>query len=108
MKSLVLWCIFAGVSTAVVLGYSILSRRYPKAMAGRANTAINVFAFVGSFAGQWGIGAVLDRWPQTAQGYAADAYPWAFGVVWAVQLAGLAWMWSGRALLAQPRAASAA
>jgi len=111
-KILLLWCIFAAAATAVVLGYSILSRRYPKAMAGRANTAINVFAFVGSFAGQWAIGAVLDRWPQsgtgTTAGYAAEAYPWALGLVWAVQLAGLAWMWSGRALLAQPRATGAA
>jgi hypothetical protein len=68
-------------------------------MAGRANTAINVFAFVGSFAGQWGIGLVLDLWRPSAQGYAAEAYPWALGMVWAVQLAGLAWLWSGRALL---------
>jgi predicted MFS family arabinose efflux permease len=94
-----MWCVFIVAATAVVLGYSILSRRYPKAMAGRANTAINVFAFVGSFAGQWGIGVVLDRWPQTAQGYAPEAYAWALGAVWAVQLAGLAWLWSGRALL---------
>lgn len=96
IKSLLLWCAFVATATAVVLGYSILSRRYPKAMAGRANTAINVFAFVGMFVGQWGIGLVLDRWPQTAQGYAAEAYPWALGMTWAVQLAGLAWLWSGR------------
>jgi predicted MFS family arabinose efflux permease len=106
VKSVVLWCVFAAASTAVVLGYSILSRRYPTAMAGRANTAINVFAFVGSFAGQWGIGAVLDRWPQSTHGYAPEAYPWALAMVWAVQLAGLAWMWSGRALLAAPRPAA--
>jgi predicted MFS family arabinose efflux permease len=105
VKSLSLWCVFAGAATAVVLGYSILSRRYPKAMAGRANTAINVFAFVGSFLGQWGIGLVLDLWPQTAHGYAAEAYPWALGAVWAVQLAGLAWLWLGRELLAPMRAA---
>ena len=101
IKSLFLWCAFVATATAVVLGYSILSRRYPKAMAGRANTAINVFAFVGTFAGQWGIGLVLDLWPQTAQGYAAEAYPWALGMTWAVQLAGLAWLWSGRLLLRQ-------
>jgi predicted MFS family arabinose efflux permease len=102
-----LWSVFIVAATAVVLGYSILSRRYPKAMAGRANTAINVFAFVGSFAGQWGIGLVLDRWPQTAQGYAPEAYTWALGAVWAVQLAGLAWLWSGRSLL-ERRATAAA
>ena len=103
INSLVLWCAFVAAATAVVLGYSIVSRRYPKAMAGRANTAINVFAFVGSFAGQWGIGLVLDLWPQTARGYAPEAYTFALGMTWAVQLAGLAWLWSGRALLCRTR-----
>jgi predicted MFS family arabinose efflux permease len=99
LAPLLLWCVFVATATAVVLGYSILSRRYPKAMAGRANTAINLVGFVGMFAGQWGIGLVLDLWPQTARGYAPEAYAWALGMVWAVQLAGLAWLWSGRALL---------
>jgi predicted MFS family arabinose efflux permease len=107
MNLLFLWLVFVGAGTSVVLAYSILSRRYPKAMAGRANTAINVFGFVGMFTGQWGIGLVLDLWPQSASGYAAEAYLWALGMTWAVQLAGLAWLWSGRALLGS-RATSAA
>jgi predicted MFS family arabinose efflux permease len=107
MNLLFLWLVFVGAATSVVLAYSILSRRYPKAMAGRANTAINVFGFVGMFTGQWGIGLVLDLWPPSASGYAAEAYPWALGMTWAVQLAGLAWLWSGRALLGG-RATSAA
>ncbi|MGH8741567.1 MAG: MFS transporter, partial [Burkholderiales bacterium] len=97
-KHLLLWCVFVAAGTAVVLGYAILSRRTPKEMAGRANTAINVFGFAGMFGGQWGIGLVLDLWPQSATGYAAEAYPWALGMVWAVQLAGLAWLWQGRRL----------
>jgi len=104
LELLVLWLVFIGAGTAVVLGYSILSGRYPKAMAGRANTAINVFGFIGMFTGQWGVGLVLDLWPQSAHGYAPDAYRWALGMTWAVQLAGLAWLWSGRALLAEPAA----
>jgi MFS family permease len=100
LKSLLLWCVFVAGGTAVVLAYPILSLRYPKAMAGRANTAINVFGFIGMFSGQWGIGLVLDLWPPTERGYAAEGYAWALGMAWAVQLAGLAWMWSGRALLA--------
>jgi predicted MFS family arabinose efflux permease len=93
------WCLFVAAGTAASLSYSILSRRYPKAMAGRANTAINVFGFAGMFSGQWGVGLALDLWPQSAAGYAPEAYPWALGMVWAVQLAGLAWLWSGRRLL---------
>jgi predicted MFS family arabinose efflux permease len=96
VHSLLLWCVFVGAGTGVVLGYSILSRRYPKEMAGRANTGVNVLGFVGMFTGQWGIGLVLDRWPQSAAGYAPEAYPWALGAVWAAQLAGLAWLWAGR------------
>ena len=98
-RNLFVWCIFVAAATSVVLAYSILSRRYPKEMAGRANTAMNVFGFIGMFSGQWGIGLVLDLWPSSATGYAAEAYSWALGMVWAVQLAGLAWLWLGRRLL---------
>jgi MFS family permease len=107
VKVFFLWCVFVATGTAVVLSYSILSRRLPKAMAGRANTAINVFGFVFMFAGQWGIGLVLDLWPQTARGYAPEAYAWALGMTWAVQLAGLAWLWSGRSLLESSATAAA-
>ncbi len=97
--ALPLWCVFVACATSVVLGYSIVSRRYPKAMAGRVNTGINVFGFVGMFCGQWLFGLVLDFWPQTPAGYAPEAYPWALGVLWAVQFTGLAWLWSCRSRL---------
>jgi MFS family permease len=97
-----LWLVFVATGTSVVLAYSILSRRYPKAMAGRVNTAINVVGFAGMFSGQWLIGVVLDQWPQSSRGYAAEGYTWALGMAWALQLAGLAWLWRGRALLAPP------
>ncbi len=97
--ALALWFVFVAGGTAVVLIYSLLSRRYPKEMAGRANTATNVIGFVGMFGGQWAIGLVLDRWPQSPAGYAPEAYPWALGMVWAVQLAGLLWLLTGRKLL---------
>jgi predicted MFS family arabinose efflux permease len=93
---LFLWCVFSAAATAVVLGYSLVSRRYPQAMAGRVNTAVNLVGFIGMFAGQWGVGLVLDLWPATASGYDPHAYPYALGVLWVVQAAGLAWLWSGR------------
>jgi hypothetical protein len=100
-KSLALWFIFVAGASSVVLAYPILSRRYPKEISGRANTAINLFGFIGMFSGQWGIGLVLDLWPATASGYAPEAYFWALGMVWAAQLAGLAWLWRGRRLVDQ-------
>jgi predicted MFS family arabinose efflux permease len=94
--AVVLWSIFFGSSTAVVLMYALLGRRYPKQMAGRVNTALNVFVFIGMFSGQWAVGIVLNQWPQTPDGYAPEAYPWALGTLWTIQFAGLVWLWSGR------------
>ena len=52
--------------------------------------------------GAWGIGLAVELWPQTARSYAPEANPWALGMTWMVQLAGLAWLWSGRSLLESP------
>jgi MFS family permease len=98
--TLALWSVFFGSATAIVLSYSIFSRRYPKEMVGRVNTALNTFVFVGMFSGQWAVGLLLNLWPQTARGYAPEAYGWALGALWLVQFAGLAWLWSGRRLFA--------
>jgi predicted MFS family arabinose efflux permease len=96
--AMLLWCVFVAGGTAVVLAYSILSRGYPRAMAGRANTALNVAGFLGMFLGQWLIGVMIDLWPHRGGGYAPEAYRWALAMVWAVQFAGLAWLWAGRRL----------
>ena len=96
--ALVLWCGFFGCATAVVLSYALFSRRYPKDMVGRVNSALNVAVFVGMFTGQWAVGLIINRWPQTATGYAPEAYPWALGGLWLVQVSGLAWLWRGRRL----------
>jgi len=98
--ALFLWCVFFGCATAVVLAYALFSRRYPREMAGRVNSALNVAVFVGMFSGQWAVGAVLNLWPSTGTGYATEGYTWALGFLWAVQLSGLVWLWSGRRLCA--------
>jgi predicted MFS family arabinose efflux permease len=95
-----LWATFIFSSSAATLAYSIVSRRLPKEMAGRVNTTLNTFIFTGMFLGQWAVGLVLERWPPSGAGYAPHAYGWALGGLWLIQLSGLAWYWSGRALLA--------
>jgi predicted MFS family arabinose efflux permease len=97
--AVLLWagCVFCG--TAATLAHSIITRRYPRDMAGRVNTALNTFTFVGIFLGQWGTGIVLNLWPQTAAGYDPAGYRYALGGLWLVQLVGLAWLWRGRALV---------
>jgi hypothetical protein len=68
-------------------------------MAGRVNTALNTFTFVGIFIGQWGTGVILSLWPPTATGYDPRGYSWALGTLLIIQLLGLAWLWGGRSLL---------
>lgn len=96
---LALWCVFVAGSTAIVLSYSLLSRRYPKEMAGRANAAVNVFCFAGIFTGQWGVGLMLDYWRHGTTGYTPQAYSSTLIVVWVIQFVGLMWLWRGRHLL---------
>jgi len=96
--ALALWTVFFTATSAAVLAYALFARRYPKEMAGRVNTALNVFVFTGMFSGQWAIGAVLNLWPPTATGYAPEGYAWALGMLWIAQFGGLAWLWSGRRL----------
>jgi hypothetical protein len=76
------------------------SRALPEGNGGARQHALNVFVFIGMFSGQWAVGIVLNQWPQTPTGYSPQAYPWALGMVWFVQFAGLAWLWAGRRSLA--------
>ena len=95
-----LWAAFVFCGAGASLAHTIATRRYPRDMAGRVNTALNTFTFVGIFLGQWATGAILTLWPQTPSGYDPRAYFYAFGALWLVQAAGLAWLWSGRRLFA--------
>ncbi|HEX2198420.1 MAG TPA: MFS transporter [Burkholderiales bacterium] len=94
------WSAFVFCGTGATLAHSILTRRYPRDMAGRINTALNTFTFLGIFIGQWATGAILNLWPATAAGYDPRGYSTALGALWAVQAAGLAWLWAGRRRLA--------
>jgi MFS family permease len=94
--AVILWAGFVFCGTGATLAHSILTRRYPRDMAGRLNTGLNTFTFFGIFVGQWATGAILNLWPATASGYDPRGYGWALGALWLVQAAGLAWLWTGR------------
>ena len=94
-----LWAGFVFFGTAATLAHSIATRRYPREMAGRVNTTLNTFTFLGIFLGQWGTGVILNLWPPTPTGYDPRGYSYALGALWLVQLVGLAWLWHGRLLL---------
>jgi predicted MFS family arabinose efflux permease len=94
-----LWAAFVFCGAAATLAHSIATRRYPREMSGRINTALNTFTFLGVFLGQWGIGVILNLWPATATGYDPRGYFYALATLWFIQLLGLLWLWRGRALL---------
>jgi MFS family permease len=84
------WCLFAFVGPISTLSYTILTRRYERTLTGRANTALNLLAFLGAFAMQWGIGAIVSLWAPGEDGrYPVVAYSTALWVCAAIQLIGL-------------------
>jgi len=96
--AVLLWMAFIFFGTGATLAHSIATRRYPREMAGRVNTTLNTFTFVGAFLGQWATGAVLNLFPPTDVGYDPRGHFYALWGLWLVQAAGLAWLWSGRRL----------
>jgi MFS family permease len=87
-----IWVLFGFFGTTGIISYAALSQSFPTHLAGRVNTGLNLLVFVAAFAGQWGIGAIIDLWPTMADGaYAAAGYRSAFAVVFVAQILGLAW-----------------
>lgn len=87
-----LWLLFGFFGTSCILPYAVLSQSFPRHLAGRANTGLNLLVFVAAFAAQWVIGLVINFWPQAASGgYNASGYRAGFGLVVALQLMAAAW-----------------
>ncbi len=87
-----LWMSFGFLGTSGILAYAALSQQFPVRLAGRVNTAVNLLVFVAAFAGQWAIGAMIGRWPVSADGgYALAGYRAGFGVMLGMQALSLIW-----------------
>ena len=74
------------------LAYAILSQHFPARVAGRVNTATNIFMFIASLGFQIGIGAVLRLWPAVDGRYPAEGYTVALGIAGVFQLAALVYL----------------
>ena len=85
------WIAFGFFGTAGIVPYAALSQRFPAALAGRLNTALNVLVFVVAFASQWGIGVVISRWAEAFGGDPANGYRAAFTLMLALQAATTLW-----------------
>lgn len=84
------WIMFGFFGTGSILYYAALSQQFPKQIAGRVNTALNLLVFVGAFLLQWGIGVVIDYW-SAGEAFSVTGYRVAFTVLVALQ--GLALLW---------------
>lgn len=70
---------FGFFGSSPLLVFSILGQTFSSELAGRANTAQNMLSFIGAFAAQWGIGAIINLWPERSGGlYHPDGHQAAF------------------------------
>jgi predicted MFS family arabinose efflux permease len=87
-----LWIAFGIFGTAGSVAYAILSHRFPSSQAGRVITALNALVFSSAFLLQWGMGAIIERWPAPGGRYHPDGFRAAFGAFLLVQALGYVWM----------------
>ncbi|MDT8378530.1 MAG: MFS transporter [Desulfotignum sp.] len=84
--------LFGFFGTAGILSYTALTLSFPSSLSGRVTTGINLLVFLGGFALQWAMGAVINQWEPPLPGhYAPAGYQAAFLLVLGLQFLGLAW-----------------
>jgi predicted MFS family arabinose efflux permease len=87
-----LWILFGIFGSTGIIPYAVLSQSFPLHLSGRVSTALNLLVFVAAFSAQWGIGAIINMWPGTADGgYAPAGYQAAFAMPLLLQLLAVLW-----------------
>jgi MFS family permease len=89
------WSLYGLGAGANVLAFAVLNEGFPRELAGRTNTAVNLIMFIGSFATQWGIGAVVDIARAVSGADSATGLRHAFGLVLLLDLATVVWFFCG-------------
>ncbi len=91
-RSYLIWALFGFLGTSSAPVYAILTGLFPRRLAGRVNTMLNMFLLFATFGIQYAMGILIDLWPLTATGgYQPQAYQAAFGFALALQFAALVW-----------------
>jgi hypothetical protein len=85
------WLVMAAGGQAAIVAYPWLAEHVGNRLAGRSNAAINFVMFVTACIAQYVIGIIIGMFAPVGDGYAPEAYSWAFGLFLALQLLALAW-----------------
>ncbi len=92
LPNTLLWILLGFFGSSGTLMYAALSQSFPKKLAGRANTSLNLLVFASAFLIQWLMGVIIGLWPaEPLGGYPKQAYLVAFGLVLACQVSALIW-----------------
>ena len=89
------WTLYGLGAAANVLAFAVLNQGFPRELAGRANTAMNLVMFTGSFATQWGIGIIVDSVRAASGADTATGLRHAFTIVMLLAVAALVWFFRG-------------
>ena len=89
------WCLYALGAAANLLAFTVLNQGVPPELAGRANTALNLLMFGGSFLTQWGVGVAVEQLQARLGLDAAQALVAAFAVVLVGLVGSLLWLARG-------------
>jgi predicted MFS family arabinose efflux permease len=97
------WSAYGFGAVVNVLAFTVLNDGLPGDLTGRANTAVNLLMFAGSFATQWGIGVIVDAARMSLGLDAAGGLRLAFALVLALYVLSYAWFAHGWKRLARIR-----
>lgn len=85
--------LFGFFGTAGSLSYIGLLQNFPNHLSGRVYTTANLLVFTLAFVGQWGIGLIINLWPQVGEGHFPQVgYQAAFSAVLGVQIISFVWV----------------
>ncbi|MSP79847.1 MAG: MFS transporter [Rhodospirillales bacterium] len=83
---------FGFFGSATLLVYAVLGQHFSPSLGGRVNTLQNLLVFSTAFAAQWGVGAIINLWPQIGEGrYDPAAHQAAFLTLIALEVLAMAW-----------------
>ncbi len=89
------WALYGFGSAVNVLAFTVLNQGFPRELTARANTALNLLMFGGSFAAQWGIGLLIDAARSALGVDTAGGLRLAFALVLALDLVAFGWLLFG-------------